>query len=126
MSEETRLKISKANKGKTVSEEIRKKISEGNKGKIRSEKVRKGMSDRQKGKTYTEEQIQKYKDSAPSKKTVYQYTKTNMFIESFPSCKEAGRKLKLDYSAISKCCRGVLKSTGGYIFKYTKDNDNLI
>ena len=49
ISEETRQKLSKANKGKPKSEEHIKKISEANKGKTLSEETRQKMSERQKG-----------------------------------------------------------------------------
>lgn len=39
-------------------------------------------------------------------------------IEIFPSTREAARALNLDASTISKVCRGVNKSHGGYTFKY--------
>jgi hypothetical protein len=44
--------------------------------------------------------------------------KDGEFIGVFPSCREAARILKLDFSAISKCCRGLYKHTGGYNFFY--------
>lgn len=49
-SEETKRKISKANKGKKMSEEARKKISETLKGRKLSEETRKKMSEARKGK----------------------------------------------------------------------------
>lgn len=51
-------------------------------------------------------------------KPVSQYTKEEEFIATFPSSREASRQLKLDSSSITKCCKGKLKTTGGFIFKY--------
>lgn len=51
-------------------------------------------------------------------KVVLQYDLNNNFIQEFPSTKEAARQLKLDSSTISKVCRGVNKTHGGFIFKY--------
>lgn len=51
-------------------------------------------------------------------KIVLQYDLYNNFIQEFPSTKEAARKLGLDSSTISKVCRGVNKTHGGFIFKY--------
>lgn len=56
-----------------------------------------------------------------NKKIVEQYDLNNQFIASYPSAAEAARKLKLDSSTISKVCRGINKTHGGFIFKY-KDN----
>lgn len=51
-------------------------------------------------------------------KPVVQYSKSNELISVFPSAREAGRQLNLDASSIIKCCKGKLKTTGGYVFKY--------
>lgn len=51
-------------------------------------------------------------------KKVLQFSKDGDFIASFPSTKEAGRQLHLDASSISKVCRGIQKTCGGYSFKY--------
>ena len=36
----------------------------------------------------------------------------------FPSTAEAGRQLRIGNSHISKCCRGILKTCGGYHWNY--------
>lgn len=51
-------------------------------------------------------------------KPVSQFSITGDFIATFPSSREAARQLKLDGSSITKCCKGKLKTTGGYIFHY--------
>lgn len=51
-------------------------------------------------------------------KKVLQFSRDGEFIADFPSTKEAGRMLHLDASSISKVCRGVQQTCGGYIFKY--------
>lgn len=51
-------------------------------------------------------------------KPVAQYSLSNELLSVFPSSREAGRQLSLDSSSITKCCKGKLKTTGGYIFKY--------
>lgn len=51
-------------------------------------------------------------------KIVNQYDLQNNFIKTWCSMSEAARKLKLDSSAIAKCCRGKLKTCGNYIWKY--------
>lgn len=51
-------------------------------------------------------------------KPVSQYDKNNNFIATFPSSREAGRRLNLDSSSIIKCCKHKVKTVGGYIFHY--------
>lgn len=64
-------------------------------------------------------QVAYYKQKTNSNiKPVAQFDKDNNFIENFPSAKEASRQLNLDSSSIIKCCKGKLKTTGGFIFKY--------
>lgn len=53
-------------------------------------------------------------------KKVEQLTLTDKHIAYFDSAAEAARKLKLDSSTISKVCRGINKSHGGFHFKYIK------
>ena len=54
----------------------------------------------------------------PAIKTVLQFDKDMNFIQEFQSVREAARCLNLDSITISKVCRGVNKTHGGYIFKY--------
>ena len=51
-------------------------------------------------------------------KRVKQYQLNGDFIAEFPSTKEAGRQLGLDASSISKVCRGIQQTCGGFTFKY--------
>lgn len=70
-SDETKKKISKANKGRklpTNSEETRRKKSNSAKGKIKSEEHRKNLSDSIKGKTHTEITKQKISKNCLGKK----------------------------------------------------------
>lgn len=54
----------------------------------------------------------------PATKSVLQFDKNMNFIQEFKSIREAARQLNLDSSTISKVCRDVNKTHGGYIFKY--------
>lgn len=54
----------------------------------------------------------------PAIKPVLQFDKDMNFIQEFQSVREAARQLNLDSSTISKVCRGVNKTHGGYIFRY--------
>ena len=51
-------------------------------------------------------------------KRVEQLTLFDEHIDYFNSCAEAARSLNLDSSTISKVCRGINKSHGGFHFKY--------
>jgi hypothetical protein len=56
--------------------------------------------------------------SARSKK-VYQFNKEHILINCYNGVREASRKTNILSSCISDCCRGVQKTAGGYIWKYT-------
>lgn len=43
---------------------------------------------------------------------------TGKIINEFPSIMEVKRQLEIDESNISSCCKGKLKTSGGYIWKY--------
>ena len=62
-SEETRKKINEANKRRIISEETRKKISEANKGKIVSEETRKKLREANAGKKHSEQTKQKLREA---------------------------------------------------------------
>lgn len=53
-------------------------------------------------------------------KEIEQLTLNNQHISFFKSCAQAARQLNLDSSSISKNCRGLLKSCGGFHFMYIK------
>lgn len=54
-----------------------------------------------------------------SRKKVYQFTIDNTFITSYTHALIASQHTKIHISAINKVCRGVRKTAGGYIWKYT-------
>jgi len=56
ISQETRDKLSKANKGKVISQETRDKLSKANKGKVISQETRDKISKAQKGRVWSQEQ----------------------------------------------------------------------
>ena len=59
-----------------------------------------------------------------SSKEVYQYNLEGDFLNNYRSTKEVERILKLDSSSVAKCCRGILKTCGGYIFRYKKNDQS--
>lgn len=53
-----------------------------------------------------------------SKKPVLQFDQQNNFIKKWDSITEAGATLKIQKGSISRCCKGELKTTGGFKWKY--------
>lgn len=51
-------------------------------------------------------------------KKVAQYDLNGNLLNTFDSCALAARTLNLDSSTISKVCRGINKTHGGFIFNY--------
>ena len=49
---------------------------------------------------------------------VLQYDKGGAFIKEWPCGKIAAETLKIDASGITACCKGKLKTSGKYIWKY--------
>ena len=56
-------------------------------------------------------------------KPVKQFTKDGVFIKEWRSLTDAAKALNLDVSNICNCCKGLIKSTGGY--KWQKSNSEL-
>jgi len=51
-------------------------------------------------------------------KPVLCFSKENVLVGEYRSAAYAGKITGIDHSHISKCCRGELKTSGGYIWKY--------
>lgn len=49
---------------------------------------------------------------------ILQFSKDGTFIKEWPSSREAQRQLGIGYSNICACCKGKLKSVGGFIWRY--------
>ena len=52
-------------------------------------------------------------------KKVYQYDLNNNFIREYKSVREA-TKLNNNLHGVGGCCRGKIKTSGGFIWKYEK------
>ena len=61
------------------------------------------------------------KKNTKNSKIVYQYTPKYVFVEEFPSTKEAERKTGIKASSICRCCNGFLNTAGGYVWSYKND-----
>lgn len=51
-------------------------------------------------------------------KSVKQYSKEGILIKVFNTIADASRELKIPTTNISKCCKGLRKSAGNFIWKY--------
>ena len=90
-------------------DEAKRKMGEANRGKHRSEETKRKLSEALKGKYNTK-----------LSKAVYQYTKDGQFITSYPSMTEAERQTGVSHGDISYCCRGKLKTAGGYCWRFAE------
>lgn len=132
--------------GKHLTEEQKRKMSEGRKGKCCGEKhplYRKHLTEEQKhkisegrkgkycgenspmwGKHLNDETRIKISKAHDKKKIpVSQYTIEGVFITSYESIHEAQRLTNIDKTTISRCCRGIQKTAGG--FKWTYKNPTV-
>lgn len=89
----------------------------GQRGLIRSEETKMKISGSLKGHITSEEHKKKISDSQ-EKTPVLQYSKDGKFISEYPSIREAARQTGITYKNICPCCKGKLRSAGGYIWKY--------
>ena len=106
-SEESKNKMSNSHTGKHHSEDTRRKMSEAHTGE----------NNPWYGKHHSEESKNRIRENTPSK-PVLQYTINGEFIAEYPSVREAERQTGCSHGNICACCKGKLKSTGGYIWKY--------
>ena len=113
--EHTRLHFKDVPRG-PFSEDHKKALSEAHKGVPKSEATKKAMSEAHLGITLGEEH-KKAIVKANSKK-VLQFSKSGEFIREWPSAYGAERELGIAQSSICSCCKGKLKSVGGFIWMY--------
>ena len=138
--EETKRKMSEAKKGKTLSEETKEKIKKnhadtrGEKNGMYGKKCtdfmtekeikqwKKNISEAKKGKHPSEETKRKQSEvmkgkycgkNNPKAKSVIVIINNEIFA-TFDYIKQGAKYFGCDYSGISKCCKGELKSSGKY------------
>ena len=56
---------------------------------------------------------------------ILQFAKSGEFMKEWPSAKEAERQLGILQSNICQCCKGRLKSTGGFVWRYASSSESL-
>jgi hypothetical protein len=75
--------------------------------------------------TVNERRSKTLREKSPLKKRVQCYDKeTGSFFREFSCIREAAREMKIHIASISRCINGDQKSSGGYIWKYVKEDKN--
>ena len=69
------------------------------------------------GKHFSEETRKKMSESH-GVNGILQFSKDGEFIAEYTSTMEAERQIGCHHAHISKCCKGKIKSCGGYIWRY--------
>lgn len=147
-SENTRKKISESLTGRHLTDEHRAKISKVHKRVPKSEEHRRKIGDAQRGaknhmygKHLSEATCRKMSQSRTGKplselhrksisiarinnplisRRVAQYSLDDEFIAEYPSLGEAERNTGVLHGNISKCCKGTIKTSGGFKWKYVE------
>lgn len=71
------------------------------------------------GKQWSREERTKLSESSPTKKPVYQIDKnTGEIIKEWNCMNAAVKTLGINISGIVNCCKGRLKSAGGFVWRY--------
>jgi hypothetical protein len=63
--------------------------------------------------------------SLSAEKPVNQFTWGGEFVERYISATEAGRRTNAQPHVISKCCRGLCKQAGGFVWLYDEDVNKI-
>ena len=126
LTEEHKSKLSEALKGKYCGENspwYGKHLTEEHKSKL--SEARKGENNPMYGKHRDDETRIKISKAHDKRKiTVSQYTIEGVFIASYESIHEAQRLTNIYRATISRCCKGIQKTAGG--FKWTYKNPPLL
>lgn len=120
--DETKRKISEANKGRKVSEFAKHRASVTHKGKALTEEHKRVLSQTRSrlNQTLTPEDRQKLSKNAATARKVTQHTLDGQVLHTFDQIKLAAEHVGLSVVAISNACRGKWKTAGGYVWKYAE------
>ena len=122
-SAETRKKMSDIRKGRKFSEEHKAAIGRAHKGR----KKPRGYDARHfLGHHHTEESKQKIREAFSGAKNhraipVYQFSKSGEFIRRWDCGQDAATALDINSGNLYFCCKGGLKTSGGFIWRYTEN-----
>ena len=108
--------------GRHHSEETKQKMSKSKTGKkhITSEETRIKISNALKGREIKKEWIEKMAEG--HKKSILQYSLDNQFIKKWNSIKDIETELGIAHQSIVACCKGRIKTSHNYIWKYECEN----
>ena len=65
--------------------------------------------------------LERYQRGEAHNKCVYQFDLEGVFIKKWDSLKMVEQELGIGHGSISSCCQGKLKSTGGFMWSFTKN-----
>lgn len=68
-------------------------------------------------------EISKKISDAKEKKAVAQISLSGQVLQIWPSVSSISREYGISTSSISKCCKGILQSSGGFVWKYAESVD---
>ena len=132
ISKETRQKISKSLKGKSitykrvVSEELKQRLRVANLGKKASPETREKISKSNKGKHRSETTKQLIREREQSKvENILQVDLNGNIINIFNSIHEASRKTNIDATKICAVCKGKRHYTKDFIWLYERDKHSI-
>jgi hypothetical protein len=74
---------------------------------------------------YKTDNLESIEPQQPKEKAVIQYSTDGNKIAEFSSIKKASKQTNIVSNNICNCCRGKLKTAGGYIWRYKNKVDNL-
>ena len=75
------------------------------------------------GRHFSDDAKQKMSKSQKNKSIVIQYDLDKNIVAEFQSIGEAARQTNIGRSGISECCRGIIKSAGGFLWSYKNVED---
>ena len=106
-SDETKNKIRESKRN--ISDKTREKMSKAQRGKIMSEESKRKNSDEHKGMYLL--------DKNPNAKRVFQYDIDGNFIKEYGCAQSASLETGINANLITACCRNEQKTAGGFIWK---------
>lgn len=124
LSEITRKKLSDAHKGKKIPEEQKALLRKVNLGRKQSEETIRKRASKLQGHPVSEETKQRIRKTKESKRII-QLSNSGGLLYEWPSITVASRASGLDRSQIRKCCNGELRTSGGFVWKYADEVDNV-
>jgi len=120
---ESKAKMSAGSKSKVYTKEYREKLSKARRGKKFSDEHKRNLSISMKGK-HTVSNENKLKIREVSRKDIEQYSLDSIFIKAWESMIDASKSLGIEVSGISKNCRGICRTSHGFIWKYKNSKND--